>query len=111
MPSWGHPRRMKSPPVVRGAGCRDGVEVGCRMVPLSPRKIFCGRLRRLLACSASHLAEDSRSGDGTIGRLDTVLRQCSAQTPERDEAGLVGAAEPGVPDDLPQMAIRVAEVA
>src|SRR5437773_3799659 len=31
----GHPRRMK---ISRGrvAGCRDGVEVGCRTVPLSP---------------------------------------------------------------------------
>ena len=39
MPPWGHPRRMKSPPVVLRWARRDGVEVGCRMVPLSPRKI------------------------------------------------------------------------
>jgi hypothetical protein len=39
MPPRGHPRRMKSPSHGTVATCRDGVEVGCRLVPLSPSKI------------------------------------------------------------------------
>jgi hypothetical protein len=35
----GHPRRMKIRPVVVGTPCRAGVEVGCRLVPLSPSSI------------------------------------------------------------------------
>jgi hypothetical protein len=35
----GHPRRMKTPAPSYGDDVQGGVEVGCRLVPLSPREI------------------------------------------------------------------------
>jgi hypothetical protein len=39
MPPWGAPAAHESPFHGTVAACRDGVEVGCRLLPLSPRKI------------------------------------------------------------------------
>ena len=39
MPPWGAPAAHENPDHGTGAACRAGVEVGCRMVPLSPRSI------------------------------------------------------------------------